>query len=751
MSTLFEYSDNEIDWYPIGVDVNGGFEGFIIEEPGGDNVKIGDEGWGILWDTYALPDGDYFVRATMTDMMGEEGSWITSVHIDRGPPIPETVHPLYGEAISGLYDFIATCSDVTDVVQMELLLFDEEYGGKGLIGRNGGGSGWFNQSGIGTTVQGPNQCAPTAAANALAGLNNSGLYPAGQAGNGSALRDALGGNMSTDANGTNAWRSTGGPNNEYETDDIGSGLEAYLRGRGLGCNNSDGYEVTVYRTKLQENASTGGWYPAAGSNEIDWDDYDSEIRKGEAVILDIRPWNPGADGTYGTEDDTTGGGHAVTGRGSNNNANPDGSHPVGINDPGDGQNHTTTWNSTGGFSRLEYPPGSSTYWLITGMWSVSPKNMTNVSCSSVGIDYVPEDGFSVSCDTTVVSDGTHVFIVEMTDMDGFIGSETIAVQIDNTPPVSTIDPPPGTPIYPYDPINIVADDYDGSGVYSINYEIWWDSDDDGIVDIQFGPFEEYDSNVEIILETFGIQYGYTEIWYFATDNAGNQEAEWISDYFVQDDIPPFSLIDPEGGIVSPDQSIWINATDDGSGIYSIYYEIWHEGTLVFDEEYLGSEVEIILASYGIEFGLVDIQWFSTDNAGNSEPIQTMPFDVEGGGDTTPPVSWIDPPGMMEPPGEPVDLFQPITITADDVGGSGVQYIHLEIWPDLQTEIIEDIYAESYVFDFGFYAILPGQTVRLEFYAVDFAGNPEDPETRYYDIIPQLQVKRPTLLSKTRDG
>ena len=72
-----------------------------------------------------------------------------------------------------------------------MLLFDEDFGGKGLIGRNGGGSGWHNQSGIGTTVQGPKQCAPTAAANALAGLNNSGLYPAESVQNGNDVNNKI--------------------------------------------------------------------------------------------------------------------------------------------------------------------------------------------------------------------------------------------------------------------------------------------------------------------------------------------------------------------------------------------------------------------------------------------------------------------------------------------------------------------------------------------------------------------------------
>lgn len=81
-------------------------------------------------------------------------------------------------------------------------------------------------------------------------------------------------------------------------------------------------------------------------------------------------------------------------------------------------------------------------------------------------------------------------------------------------------------------------------------------------------------------------------------------------------------------MVYPYDPIWIHAIDEESGVYSIIYDIYHEGIPIIEgEEHLGSDVEIILGSYGIEFGFVDIQWFATNNDGMSSDIHTRIFEV----------------------------------------------------------------------------------------------------------------------------
>lgn len=520
VSTLFEYSTDETFWTSVGTDSHGGFQGMFLSD--GENQKIGDEGWGVRWDLSSISEGTYYLRATMTDERGQTGQATKKIYYDPVPPIPLIITPSYGEIINGLTTFQATTA-ADNVKSMILYLINSSQGVRD-------GAGWYNQSGLGNTQQGgvgPNGkdganhfCAPTAVANGLAGRNNPGLYPPGQAGNNTALAKALAGNMSTTVdNGTNPWRSTGGPNLERETDNVGAGIRAYLEGRGVGCSNESGYEVTLYKTKIQYNATSGNCYPVTGSNGIDWVAYNNEIRNGEAVILDIHPLDNGPDGMPGTPDDTLGGGHSVTGRGSNADENPDGTHSIGYVDPGNGQNYTTTWANNSGFSFIRL---GNAWWLITGMWAISPKKSGTLQ--TVGIDTDPTDGYNVCWDTTTVPNGFYTLIVDMKDSNGFIGRRGIVVEVDNTPPYSWVDPS-GGPVYSNTMISIHATDEGGSGVALIHYEIW----------VNGNPvvIEEYPGDTaQFHFGQYGIFEGPADLIFWAMDNAGNIEEPNMTNYIV---------------------------------------------------------------------------------------------------------------------------------------------------------------------------------------------------------------------------
>ncbi|MBN1861285.1 MAG: hypothetical protein JW840_07485 [Candidatus Thermoplasmatota archaeon] len=520
VSTSFEYSPDETHWTLLGIDTHGGFQGSFL--PDGENQKIGDEGWGYRWDLSSLPEGFYHVRVTMTDERGQTGEATKKFYYDPVPPTPQILTPGYGEAIHTLTAFQATTA-ATNVHSMTLYQIDSS-----SPLRQGGG--WHNQTGLGNTQQGgvgPNGaggvnrfCAPTAVANALAGQNNASLYPPGKPGNNTALAQALAGNMSTTANnGTNPWKSTGGPNNESETDNVGAGIRAYLEGINMGCSNDDGYEVTVYKMKIQYNATSGGWYPVAGSNAVFWEAYNNEIRKGEAVILDVRPLNNGPDGKPGTPDDRLGGGHALTGRGSNSAANPDGTHSIGYVDPADGQNHTTTWSNSSGFSYIGYGGAS---WIVTGMWAISPKKPKTLHM--VGIDTDPSDGLCVYWDPTGQPNGYETFVVDIEDLNGFIGRSIVVVEVDTIPPMSWIDPPAG-PVYPDTPITISATDEEGSGVELIHYEIWR-------MGLPFLVMEHPGDVVMFHFMEFGIFDGPADVFFWAQDEAGNIEMEHMTNFII---------------------------------------------------------------------------------------------------------------------------------------------------------------------------------------------------------------------------
>ncbi len=632
MHTIFEYSNNGIDWHHIGTDTFGGFDGYLLPE--GQNRKFGSEGWSSSWDLTGQPEGLYLLKATMDSDLGEHAETIQEVYYDPVPPLPKILYPQSLQPIRGTIDFIIT-SSAPDGISLELLLYefatDEKQRQPG---------GWFTQPNLGSTQQGEvgpdgddgvnRWCTPTAAANALAGQNDPRLYPPGQNGNETALAKAIAARAGTDKNkGTNSWQQANDANPlEGKTDHFGAALRQYLNDSNIGCNNSEGYEVTTYGIRVLFNAIVQGLYPIAGSNTVTFEAYNEELRKGQAIVLAIMNVNVGPDGNPYTDDDYLQGGHALTGRGANSTANPDGSHTISYVDPEDGQPEEENWESHNGFSYLNY---NFDYYMITGMWAISKKNQTAVA-SCVYFDDDPNDGLMVSLDTQTVPDGYHTLQVLLTDENNVVGTDTVVVYVDNTPPTS--------------------------------------------------------------------------------------------------------VIQPLGGPIQAFQPIWIHASDEGSGVYSISYELWHNGVLTITGNYFESDVEIILASFGILSGVVEIHYWVTDNAGNSYfDIQT--YSVIPEGDTTAPTSIIIPPGSSYLPGLPIPAFQPIHIFAsDEEGGSGIQYIHVEIYQYgiPEPKFNQNIFSEFFEFTFQQHGIVLG-IAKVIFYAVDNAENCEVYHEMYYQVLP----------------
>lgn len=520
VSASFSYSPDEITWTPLGTDTHGGFQGMFLGD--GENQKIGDEGWGFRWDLSSIPEGFYTVRVLMTDDRGQTGEATKKMYYDPLPPIPQILTPHYCDSVNDLTAFQAT-TDATNVVSMTVYMIDSSH-------HTRQGEGWYNQTGLGNTQQGtvgPNGadgnnrfCVPTAVANALAGQNIPGLYPPGQAGNNTALGKALAKNMSTNKDtGTNPWKSTGGANNENETDNVGAGIREYLEGIGIGCSNDSGYEVTVYKMKIRYNGTSNGWYPVAGSNDIFWEAYNNEIRKGEAVIFIMNPLDKGADGKPGTPDDKIGGGHAVTGRGSKSSANANGSHTIGYVDPADGQSKTASWGNVSGLSVIN---SSGTTYLITAMYAISPKKP--VVLHSIGVDTDPSDGYCVYWDPTGVPNEYYTFVVDMKDTNGFVGRSVVVIEVDTIPPVSWIEPP-GGPVNPDTPIRIQATDEEGSGVVLIHYELWMGGYP---VIVEEHPMD----TVEFHFAQYGILEGPVDVIFWAVDMAGNIEEEHMTNFIV---------------------------------------------------------------------------------------------------------------------------------------------------------------------------------------------------------------------------
>jgi hypothetical protein len=641
--TIFEYSSDGYEWTQINIDTNGGFEGIIFDNDEdhwyGGNKKMGEEGWNSVLDISSFPEMDYFLRATMTDITGRSGSCIRKIHLDRTPPKPIIQNPSFGARVSGIVEFIAS-SNANNVVSMEVKLFH-------------GSPGWFNQSGLGNARQNPGDggiCAPTATANGLAGLGENKIYPPGEAGNDTAVQQELIDDMNTDKkNGTNCWKPTGGANNENETDQMGDAIKKYLEERGIGCSNDSGYDVKVYKVKIDKK--NGEWGIVPGSNEITFEEYSKQIRLKQAVILAFADFhinhskelNVYSNGyrlelPNGTES------HAVTGRGTNSEENDEGYNEVSIQDT-NGENKTCSWTnfSDGGGGNISVMQYGRRFRAIIGMWVICPKNK-DAKVSNIGIDNNPQDGFMIAYDTNGVEDGTHVFIVDMVDSDGFIGSDAIILEIDNTyedneNPYIKIQTPQNNqqvsnPIY----IGGYADDGpDGSGITLIDYNLQWNG---GNYD---GPDHPIDPPQQYIDFLFGpidlsnyIQPGdLITITVFATDDAGNTGFDTVTVTWVEDEdnTPPVTkktIGEPneDGGyIIWPFTPITFEATDDMSGVQYIYYEVWWDSDedgivdmLMAEKTVYDNIVMFSVDMYGILINTIELRWYAVDNADNIEDM-----------------------------------------------------------------------------------------------------------------------------------
>ena len=637
--TLFEYSSDETEWIPIGIDDYGGFEGYILEDSDnppwyGGNKKIGDEGWCMKWNVSGMEEGTYFIRVTMEDETGSRGMCIRKICIDRSPPLPAIESPHFGDKVNGIIEFRAS-SMAKDVVKMEVKLFH-------------GSPGWYNQTGFGNARQNPGDgkiCVPTAVANALAGLDDEKVYPPGQEGNDSAVQKALMDEMKTNlSTGTNCWTSLYGPfldgPGRYSTDSMGDALKSYLEKRGIGCSNKSGYEVTVYRLTISKQ--DGGFGVVPGSNEITFEEYSKQIRLNQRVILAWADWEMreklSASNDYRIMFPKNGSSHAVNGRGTSSEPYR-GHNQASIMDT-NGQNKTISWTNQSdyGGGNVSMIKVDGEWKILIGMWVICPKS-NDAQSSSIGIDVTPEDGFTIAYDTTQLEDGVHTFIVEMTDSSGFVGTDSIVLEIDNIPqdnepPVVEITNPENNTETFTPHINITGYASDtGSGIVLMEY-IWeWE----GGMANDSKNYEPPRSEIPFRIEIFELMEGWNRITVRVKDAAGNYGEDSVTIFYLpdgQDVTPPITTKEvgkpswEDGYTVTNSTPIWLNATDDLSGVDYIYYEVWwdaNENGVIDEDEMVVNDV-VYDDTATIKFGewdllnLVMLCWFAVDNAGNAEVI-----------------------------------------------------------------------------------------------------------------------------------
>ncbi|MGH3762478.1 OmpL47-type beta-barrel domain-containing protein [Actinophytocola sp.] len=200
---------------------------------------------------------------------------------------------------------------------------------------------------------------------------------------------------------------------------------------------------------------------------------------------------------------------------------------------------------------------------------------------------------------------------------------------------------------------------DSSGVDSVEYSL------DG------GAWATYSEPV--VVNTVGDHV----LKYRATDVAGNTSPEGMVDFTVvagggEDTTPPTVSAevtgeqDADGNYVGS-ATVTVTATDEGSGVASVEYEVDDTGFQPYTEP-------VTVSTPGDHA----VQYRATDAAGNVSETGSVPFRVvEGGGeDTTPPTVTAEVSGEQDGDGNYVDTAT-VTLSATD-SGSGVASVEYSL-------------------------------------------------------------------------
>lgn len=317
---------------------------------------------------------------------------------------------------------------------------------------------------------------------------------------------------------------------------------------------------------------------------------------------------------------------------------------------------------------------------------------------------------------------TGQYVIKYRGIDNAGNDESVktstVVQIDKIAPTTTISvvPPDGYNGWYKTPPSIVLNAVDlDSGVDKTYYK--WDDDP---------TFTEYIASILIPSE------GVHTLYYYSVDNVGNVEVLKQQE-FKLDTIAPVTTDDITGSWTN-DSVIHLTVLDDSSGPYRTYYTYALVGDPHPDPTLFSPYTETFEIAIPAS-GIYNVKYFSIDNAGNQEAVQTAlnQFYLDL---TKPVIVSIDPPDLVFT----TQTYLTVNFT-DTFSGLDIDTVRI---------VVDDIeYSTSKNSSFFSYSGTPFATQvqvgpvasipnfdKLEsavIYANDFAGNALDPEV--IQVIP----------------
>ena len=261
------------------------------------------------------------------------------------------------------------------------------------------------------------------------------------------------------------------------------------------------------------------------------------------------------------------------------------------------------------------------------------------------------------------NDGVHTLSYYATDNAGNQETaQTVSVKIDTTPPTTTVSG--ADDLWHAQPVTVTlsaSDNSGGSGVKSITYSI------DGGASTTVATAS---TQVTVAAPADHSNDGVHTLSYYATDNAGNQEAAQSVAVKIDTTSPITVASGYDSAWHDSPVQVTLTATDSvgGSGVKSITYSIDGGASTAVDAA--STQVTIAAPADHSNDGVHTLSFYATDNDGGQEVAQSVSVKI----DTTSPITvasgydsaWHDSPVQ-------------VTLTAtDSVGGSGVQSITYSI-------------------------------------------------------------------------